>query len=233
MLVCQHFRHPCEATTDVYPATYTPVLEAWNHNIAHLDVVLRCSIYLLLHFLSLNCTAFFCSLAHVAVNAPEPYIKPSMLEKGSGSLVLKEARHPCLEVQDDVSFIPNDIEMVKGNDSPLTTLNHTNPPTDKSEFQIISASHRRPNSNVSLKFVLAGPNMGGKSTYIRQVQTSFYETQRYLLTMSCRLESLRSWPRLDLGFLAHKLRSQYSILSFAVLGPATVNLRVFLLSWRR
>ncbi|KAL7284083.1 hypothetical protein ACG7TL_001363 [Trametes sanguinea] len=46
----------------------------------------------------------------------------------SGSLVLKDARHPCLEVQDDVSFIPNDVEMIK-----------------------------------------AGPNMGGKSTYIRQV----------------------------------------------------------------
>jgi hypothetical protein len=29
-------------------------------------------------------------------------------------MVLKEARHPCLEVQDDISFIPNDIEMIKG-----------------------------------------------------------------------------------------------------------------------
>ncbi|KAJ7442219.1 muts domain V-domain-containing protein [Mycena galericulata] len=56
------------------------------------------------------------SFAHVSVNAPEPYVKP--------------------KVQDDVSFIPNDVEMVK----------------DQSEFQIIT-----------------GPNMGGKSTYIRQV----------------------------------------------------------------
>ncbi|KAI0635322.1 DNA mismatch repair protein [Trametes polyzona] len=97
-------------------STYAPVLEAWNNVIAHLDVVI--------------------SLAHVAVNAPESYVKPEILEKGSGSLVLKEARHPCLEVQDDVSFIPNDVEMIK----------------DESEFQIIT-----------------GPNMGGKSTYIRQV----------------------------------------------------------------
>lgn len=97
-------------------ATYTSVFEELDNIVAHLDVII--------------------SLAHVAVNAPEPYIKPEVLAKGGGELVLTEARHPCLEVQDDISFIPNDVEMTKG----------------KSEFQIIT-----------------GPNMGGKSTYIRQV----------------------------------------------------------------
>ncbi|KAG1859584.1 DNA mismatch repair protein [Suillus subalutaceus] len=96
-------------------STYTPVLENLDHIIAHLDVIL--------------------SFAHVSVNAPEPYVKPKVLEKGYG-LILRDARHPCLEVQDDISFIPNDVEMVKG----------------EGEFQIIT-----------------GPNMGGKSTYIRQV----------------------------------------------------------------
>eukprot|EP00160_Parvularia_atlantis_P005447 Unigene14679_Nuclearia_a/m.44178 Unigene14679_Nuclearia_a/g.44178 ORF Unigene14679_Nuclearia_a/g.44178 Unigene14679_Nuclearia_a/m.44178 type:complete len:304 (-) Unigene14679_Nuclearia_a:112-1023(-) len=55
---------------------------------------------------------------------------------GEGDLVLKAARHACLEVQPDVTFIANDAEMIRG----------------RSEFQIIT-----------------GANMGGKSTYIRQV----------------------------------------------------------------
>ena len=58
------------------------------------------------------------------MNAPVAYVKPKVVERGNGSLILKEARHPCLEVQDEVNFIPNDVEMIK----------------DKSEFQIISAS---------------------------------------------------------------------------------------------
>jgi len=33
---------------------------------------------------------------------------------GSGSLILHEARHPCLELQDGINFIPNDVEMIKG-----------------------------------------------------------------------------------------------------------------------
>ncbi|CAK5272872.1 unnamed protein product [Mycena citricolor] len=97
-------------------ATYTPVLESLDHIIAHLDVIL--------------------SFAHVSISAPEPFIRPKVTERGTGDLVLRDARHPCLEVQDDITFIPNDVEMVK----------------DQSEFQIIT-----------------GPNMGGKSTYIRQV----------------------------------------------------------------
>lgn len=69
------------------------------------------------------------SFAHVASIAPIPFVKPKMSAKGmhltssrfetksfqgSGNLILKETRHPCLEVQDDVNFIPNDVEMVKG-----------------------------------------------------------------------------------------------------------------------
>jgi DNA mismatch repair ATPase MutS len=41
---------------------------------------------------------------------------------GHGHLVLKAARHPCLEMQDDVNFIPNNVEMRR----------------DVGEFQIIT-----------------------------------------------------------------------------------------------
>lgn len=74
--------------------------------------------------------------AELAVRAPTPYVRPTMLQPDAGEIWLEEARHPCLEAMEGVDFIPNDCHLVRGN---------------------------------SWMHIITGPNMGGKSTYIRQV----------------------------------------------------------------
>lgn len=96
--------------------TYSPVLEKISLILAHLDVL--------------------CSFAHAASYAPIPYIRPKMHGFGvERKTRLIGSRHPVLEMQDEMTFIANDVEL-----------------DDNGNFIIIT-----------------GPNMGGKSTYIRQV----------------------------------------------------------------
>ncbi len=97
-------------------ASYCPIFEKLAGVLAHLDVIV--------------------SFAHVSVHAPSSYVRPKMHPRGEGNTILKEARHPCMEMQDDIQFITNDVSLIRGS----------------SEFLIIT-----------------GPNMGGKSTYIRQI----------------------------------------------------------------
>lgn len=126
----QYSRHQSGLVREVVgiAASYTPVLQLLGTVIGHLDVIVR---YLITYLMVLTS-----SFAHVSINAPIPYVKPTMHARGEGDTVLLEARHPSLEVQDDVTFIPNDVILKRG----------------ESEFLIIT-----------------GPNMGGKSTYIRMV----------------------------------------------------------------
>ncbi|KAI9707133.1 MAG: MutS-like protein [Candelina mexicana] len=97
-------------------ASYCPVLEQLAGVLAHLDVIV--------------------SFAHVSVHAPTSYVRPIMHPRGTGNTILKEARHPCMEMQDDIQFITNDVDLTRTSSSFL---------------------------------IITGPNMGGKSTYIRQI----------------------------------------------------------------
>nr|CAB3264028.1 DNA mismatch repair protein Msh2 [Phallusia mammillata] len=78
------------------------------------------------------------SFAQASVMAPMPYVRPKLHAMGSSNnrLKLVQSRHPCIERQDSVSFIPNDA-LLESNDHNF--------------------------------IIVTGPNMGGKSTFIRQV----------------------------------------------------------------
>ncbi|KAJ3442739.1 DNA mismatch repair protein msh2 [Anaeramoeba flamelloides] len=51
------------------------------------------------------------SFATVATESTLPYIKPAMLPMEEQKIILKESRHPCVEVQEGVTFIPNDLSV--------------------------------------------------------------------------------------------------------------------------
>lgn len=115
--------------------TYLPIIEAACTLISELDVL--------------------SSFATIAALSPGVYSRPHLLplsENGKSSpsgdstqevttgadrvINLVAARHPCVELMDNVEFIPNNYKLE----------------TNNSNFQIIT-----------------GPNMGGKSTYIRAI----------------------------------------------------------------
>ena len=100
-LMAQYEVHQRQVVQDAMnvAVTYIPVLERASQLIAELDVL--------------------SSLAHVAAFNPYGYCRPDMTDSdddGNG-ITLKEARHPCVELQDNVDFIPNDIDLVYGSSS--------------------------------------------------------------------------------------------------------------------
>uniref|UniRef100_A0A803NC62 DNA mismatch repair proteins mutS family domain-containing protein n=1 Tax=Chenopodium quinoa TaxID=63459 RepID=A0A803NC62_CHEQI len=97
-------------------ATFSEVFESLAALLAELDVLL--------------------GFADLATSCPTPYTRPDITPSDVGDIILEGSRHPCVEAQDWVNFIPNDCKLVRG----------------QSWFQIIT-----------------GPNMGGKSTFIRQL----------------------------------------------------------------
>ena len=72
---------------------------------------------------------------------------------------LEQARHPCVELQDNVEYIPNDIQLVYG-ESSFMILTGPNVSTLSlfCKGRLIHYAH---------EIFLSRPKMGGKSTYIR------------------------------------------------------------------
>lgn len=104
------------------------------------------------------------SFAIAAVSAPTPYIKPKMSDQSPRTLNLTGMRHPCLELQEDIQFIANDVDF-KEEETNMYII------TGKSERDGIFYNffdHIIFNVD-TIFFYQTGPNMGGKSTYIRSV----------------------------------------------------------------
>lgn len=70
-------------------AGYSAPLLCLNQTIATLDV--------------------FVSLSEVVCNSPGEYVRPKMYPETERILTLNALRHPCLECQDDIEYIPNDV----------------------------------------------------------------------------------------------------------------------------
>ena len=76
------------------------------------------------------------AMAVAAVTAPTQYVRPKILPSNvPRELTFSQLRHPIVELQDNVNYIPNDVTLSKSSSLHLIT----------------------------------GPNMGGKSTYLRSV----------------------------------------------------------------
>lgn len=84
---------------------YTAPLTSLNHIIALLDV--------------------FVSLAQVITNSPGSYVRPKLFAETERILEVKALRHPCLECQEELQFIPNDVAMKK-DDSELFIITGAN-----------------------------------------------------------------------------------------------------------
>jgi len=75
------------------------------------------------------------SLAIAAISAPSTFSRPKVVATEERLLNVSQLRHPIVELQDNVAFIPNNVDL-----------------RQSSRFHLIT-----------------GPNMGGKSTYLRSV----------------------------------------------------------------
>jgi DNA mismatch repair protein MSH2 len=98
---------------------YSAPLTYLNYSIAMLDV--------------------FISLAEVATNSPGEYTRPQMFPENQRILSLKTLRHPCLECQDDINYIPNDVAL-KGDETNMYIITGANISGKSTFIRSISSS---------------------------------------------------------------------------------------------
>lgn len=123
--------------------TYLPLIEAVAALLAELDV--------------LAAFATAAALSHTA------YCRPRFAQRGAGVLRFRSARHPCVELMDTVpQFIANDYDFHRGGISNTSD-------SDSSDNSSNSNSNNEDSAHSHFFELVTGPNMGGKSTYIRAV----------------------------------------------------------------
>uniref|UniRef100_A0A915D5Y3 DNA mismatch repair proteins mutS family domain-containing protein n=1 Tax=Ditylenchus dipsaci TaxID=166011 RepID=A0A915D5Y3_9BILA len=85
---------------------YVPAFQRFSERIGVLDVLV--------------------SFALVASNSSSLYVRPQLLEKGTGVFELLQCRHPLVEQSPNMQFIPNDVHLTNGSGSRFVVLTGAN-----------------------------------------------------------------------------------------------------------
>lgn len=62
----------------------------------------------------LACLDVLTAFSSAAVSANKVYIRPNMVPSEEGELNLVQVRHPCLEMQQGIDYIANDVNFKRG-----------------------------------------------------------------------------------------------------------------------
>lgn len=62
----------------------------------------------------LACLDVLTAFASAAISANKVYVRPEMVPSEEGELNLIQVRHPCLEMQQGIDYIANDVRFKRG-----------------------------------------------------------------------------------------------------------------------